>query len=243
MVPIEKNHKLALATDEFFSDPSRYRRVIGCLIYLMITRPELCYSVHVLSQFMQAPPQSHWEAAMRVVQFLKGTPGKGLLFRTNTDLQLVGFSDFDEAACPLTRCSLTGYGMTLGEASVSWKTIKLSRSSAEAEYRALDDTVSEIKWLRELLAFFNLPQDRSIPLYCDNQAALHIAANSVFHKRTKHIENDCHFTRDAIKDGLISTAHIRTSEQPADAFTKALGKDQLLHLLGKLGICDLHAPP
>lgn len=106
--------------------------------------------------------------------------------------------------------------ITLGSSPISWQTLKhnvVSCSSAEAKYRAMADTLREVKWLRGLLSFFRLPQDRPILLYCDNQAALHIAVNPVFHIRTKHIERDCHFTRDAIKDGLICTAYIRTSDQ------------------------------
>lgn len=95
VIPIEQNHRLALATDDFFSEPSRYRRVVGNLIYLTITRPKLLYVVHVLSQFIQSPRQSHWDAAMHVVRFLKCTPGQGLMFRANTKLPLVAFSDSD----------------------------------------------------------------------------------------------------------------------------------------------------
>ncbi|GAU27524.1 hypothetical protein TSUD_147180 [Trifolium subterraneum] len=122
--PMEQNHRLALATGPPFSDPSRYRRLVGRLIYLTITRPEITYSVHILSQFMQEPLQAHWEAAMRVLRYLKSSPGQGIILPKENNLELVGFCDSDWAACPLTRRSISGYLMKLGEAPVSWKTKK-----------------------------------------------------------------------------------------------------------------------
>ncbi|KAL1215187.1 Retrovirus-related Pol polyprotein from transposon RE2 [Cardamine amara subsp. amara] len=100
----------------------------------------------------------------------------------------------------------------------------------------------EVKWLQSLLTFFDIVQPGPIPFHCDNQAAMHIANNQVFHERTKHIEVDCHHVRDAIQAGLIKPMFVRTTEQLADIFTKALGSVQFHYLLDKLGICDLHAP-
>ena len=107
--PIEQNHKLGLATGDFLSDPESYRRLVGRLIYLAVTRPDLAYSVHILSQFMHQPRAEHWEAALRVVRYLKGTPGQGILLRSDSDLHLQGWCDSDWAAYPLTRRSLTGW--------------------------------------------------------------------------------------------------------------------------------------
>jgi len=242
--PMEENHKLALAQGPLLPDPTRYRRLIGRLIYLTITRPDLTYAVHILSQFMQAPREDHIEAARRVLRYLKGTAGQGILLRAATDLHLVGFCDSDWRACPLSRKSLTGYFITLGGSPVSWRSKKqatVSRSSAEAEYRAMAFATSELIWIRSFLASLGV-FPAPMTLYCDSQAALHIARNPVFHERTKHIEIDCHFVREKLEAGILHLAHVGTTQQPADILTKALGTRKFQYLKGKLGILDLHAP-
>ena len=111
-------------------------------------------------------------------------------------------------------------------ASIHWtkKQHTMSRSSAEAEYRSMATTTCELKWLKGLLSTLGVMHSNPMHLYCDSQTALHIAANLVFHERTKHIEVDCHFVRDEIQNGAIHTKYVHTSMQLADIFTKALGK-------------------
>ncbi|CAL9239421.1 unnamed protein product [Arabidopsis halleri] len=160
--PLEQNHKLSLAKDGAFSDPTRYRRLVGRLIYLGNTRPELSYAIHILSQFMNAPQNAHWNAALRVVRYLKNSPGQGILLRANTPLILTAWCDSDHGACPITSRSLTGWFIQFGDSPLSWKTRKhdvVSRSSAEAEYRAMADTVQELLWLRELLPSLGIQND------------------------------------------------------------------------------------
>ena len=243
--PMEQNHRLGHDTGALFDDPERYRRLVGRLIYLAVTRPDLAYSVHILSQFLQAPHVAHWEAALRVVRYLKGTPGHGILLSSASELTLQGWCDSDWAACPLTRRSLSGWLVFLGQSPISWKTKKqhtVSLSSAEAEYRSMTAITCELKWLKGLLLSLGVHHPKAIPLFCDSQSAIHIANNPVFHERTKHIEVDCHFVRDAIQDGLISPSYVPTTAQLADIFTKALGKTQFDLLMSKLGISSLHAP-
>lgn len=173
--PIEQNHKLALAGGDTLPDPFRYRRLVGRLIYLSVTRPELSYAIHILSQFMHAPKKDHWDAAVRVVCYLKTNPGQGILLRAGLDLRLVAWCDSDYQGCPLSRRSLTAWFIQLGGSPISWKTQKqdvVSRSSCEAEYRAMGDTVCEILWLRELLTALGVDCSAPVPLHCDNQSAI-----------------------------------------------------------------------
>lgn len=159
LVPVEQNHCLALADGTLMANPERYRRLVGRLIYLTITRSELCYSVHVLAQFMQNPILDHWEAALRVVRNLKGSPGQDIFLSSDSDLRLLAYCDSDWASCPLTRRTLTGYVVLLDNSPISWKTKKqhtVSHSSAEAEYRSMATTICELKWLRGILRFLGV---------------------------------------------------------------------------------------
>ncbi|XP_019093242.1 PREDICTED: uncharacterized protein LOC109129447 [Camelina sativa] len=243
--PLEQYHKLAYAKGSLFPEPTRYRRLIGRLIYLGNTRPELSYAIHILSHFMASPQQAHWDAALRVVCYLKNSPGQGILLRANKPLTLTAWCDSDHAKCPSSRRSLTSYFIQLGGSPLSWKTRKqdvVSRSSTEAEYRAMADTVSEILWLRQLLPFLGIQVTAPITVY-SSLSAIMLAANPVFHARTKHVGTDCHFIRDEIIRGTIATQHVSTTTQLADILTKALGQKHFEDFLDKLSVCNLHTPP
>ncbi|XP_019094592.1 PREDICTED: uncharacterized protein LOC109129976 [Camelina sativa] len=236
--PLKQDHTLALAPGDSLSDPYPYRQLVGRLIYLSVTRPDLSYVIHILSQFMHAPKAAHWAAALRVVRYLKSNPGQGILLQAGTDLRISAWCDSDHGGCPLSRRSLTAWVIQIGGSPVSWKTQKqdvVSRSSAEAEYRAMAETVCEILWLRELLTFLGVDCTSPVPLHCDNESAIHISKNLVFHERTKHIESDCHFIRDEILHGVIDPQHVSTRVQLADILTKALGRKEFDEFLSKLG--------
>lgn len=182
---------------------------------------------------------------MRVLRYLKGCPGQGIMLRYDSDLHVRAYCDSDWNACPRTRRSLSVYMVLLGNSPVAWRTKKqdiVSHSSAEAEYNAMSDALKELKWLKRLLADFGVKHEQPIDLFCDSKSAIYIAANPVFHERIKHIELDCHAVRDAVKAKLIATRHVRTNEQLADILTKALGSPAFYYLLSKFGVYNLHAP-
>ncbi|KAF5466678.1 hypothetical protein F2P56_016584 [Juglans regia] len=243
--PMEQNLKLSDTDGDLLPDPGSYRRLVGRLTYLIITRPDIVFTVNILSQFMHAPRLPHMTAVTRILRYIKGTPGQGIFFSSSNDLHVRAYTDSDWASCPTTCCSTTGFFITLGSSPISWRTKKqtmVARSSTEAEYRSMAVTTCELVWLQQLFHDLSISHTDPMILYCDNQSAIHIAQNPVFHERTKHIEIDCHIVCDKFRSGLFTIAHLPSSEQIADIFTKALGSDLFYHLSRKLGITDLHAP-
>ena len=234
-----------VADDQVLADKGPYQRLIGRLLYLTLTRPDIGFAVQTLSQFLQCPKKSHMEAALKVVRYIKREPAMGVLMSSKKDRELIAFCDADWAACPNTRRSVTGFLIKHGESLISWKSKKqttVSRSSAESEYRSMASTVSELVWIialyKELGEEIHLP----VKLFCDSKAALQIAANPVYHERTKHIEVGCHFIREKIQMGLIQTLYLRTQDQQADIMTKGLARVQHEHLVSKLGVLNRFTP-
>ncbi|KAG7585690.1 Reverse transcriptase RNA-dependent DNA polymerase [Arabidopsis thaliana x Arabidopsis arenosa] len=206
-----------------FEDVTKYRRLVGKLIYLTITRPDICFAVNVVSQHMQAPTLHHWNMVTRILKYLKGAPGQGIWMGCNKNTELVGYCDADYAGDTKDRRSTTGYCTFIGGNLVTWRSKKqkvVSLSSAEAEYRAMRKLTTELMWLKALLKDFGIDTSKPITMHCDNQAAIHIASNSVFHERTKHIEVDCHKVREQVQLGVILPCYTESEEQLADIFTK-----------------------
>ncbi|KAJ9568575.1 LOW QUALITY PROTEIN: hypothetical protein OSB04_004541 [Centaurea solstitialis] len=243
--PMIPNMKLNVKDGDLLEDPEKYRRIVGKLNYLTITRPDIAFPVGVVSQFMSSPRTPHWEAVRHILKYLKGAPGLGILYQNHNHHVIEGFTDADYDGDPTNRQSTTGYCVFVGGNLVSWKSKKqnvVSRSSAESEYRAMAQTTCELIWLRNLLGELGFAQSKPMNLYCDNEAAIHIANNPVFHERTKHIEVDCHFTREKLEDGTISTPFVRTGSQLADVFTKALPGSRVSSICNKLGMINIYAP-
>ncbi|RVW76712.1 Retrovirus-related Pol polyprotein from transposon RE2 [Vitis vinifera] len=243
--PMDPNVKLVPRQGEPLGDPGRYRRLVGKLNYLTITRPDISFPVSVVSQFLQSPCDSHWDAVIRILRYIKSTPGQGVLYENRGHTQVVGYTDADWAGSPTDRRSTSGYCVFIGGNLISWKSKKqdvVARSSAEAEYRAMVLATCELIWLKHLLQELRFGKDEQMKLICDNQAALHIASNPVFHERTKHIEVDCHFIREKIASGCVATSFVNSNDQLADIFTKSLRGPRIKYICNKLGAYDVYAP-
>jgi hypothetical protein len=222
--PVDINPKLSADGDPV-SDPTEFRSLAGALQYLTFTRPDIAYAVQQVCLHMHDPREPHLAALKRILRYIQGTLQLGLHLSSSSQMELVVYSDADWAGCPDTRRSTSGYAVFLGANLVSWSSKRqntVSRSSAEAEYRAVANAVAEVSWLRQLLTELHVPLPKSSLVYCDNISAVYMSSNPVQHQRTKHVEIDLHFVRDKVALGVVRVLHVPTTSQYADIFTKGL---------------------
>ncbi|KAK1670651.1 hypothetical protein QYE76_058810 [Lolium multiflorum] len=199
--PVDTKSKLSATDGSLATDASSYRSIVGALQYLTLTRPELQYAVQQVCLHMHAPRDPHWAAVKRILRYIRGTMDFGLSLHASTATDIVAYSDADWAGCPDTRRSTSGYCVYFGPSLISWSSKRqptVSRSSAEAEYRAVANAVAEVSWLRQLLVELSCPVAKATVVYCDNVSAVYLSANPVHHRRTKHIELDIHFVREQV---------------------------------------------
>ena len=224
---------------EMFPQPSYFQSLAGKLQYLTLTRPNIQFAVNFVCLRMHQPTQSDFNLLKRILRHLKGTMAFGIHINKNSTLVVSAFSDSDSAGCKETRRSTTSFCTYLGPNLASWSAKRqstVSRSSTEAEYRALAETSAELTWLASLLRDIGIPQDGPAVLYCDNLSAVHLTTNPAFHACSKHFETDWHYTRERVALGFIETRHIPAIQQIADIFTKSLPRASFERLRDKLGV-------
>jgi hypothetical protein len=245
-IPIQPNHKLTSElnneneTLRHLIDPTKYRQAIGSLIYLMTcSRPDICYSVSILSRFMEKPRELHWRFVKRLLRYVMFTKNYSLVYSKNTP-SITGYTDSDYASSIDDRKSISGYLFKYGECSVSWNSSKqktVALSSTEAEYVALTNAIKEGVWLKQLLS--ELGSQDKMTILCDNKSTICLTNNPEFHSRTKHIDIRFHYVRETIETYSITIDHITTEKNIADLFTKGLPRIKHHTLIEMIGLKQL----
>eukprot|EP00253_Pinus_taeda_P023395 PITA_23395 len=185
-------------------DPKLYKSIVGSLMYLTTTRPDIMHAVSLISRFMERPKETHWQEAKRIL-----------------------------------RKSTSGYMFHMGSGAISWASKKqpvVALSTAEAEYVAATAAACQAVWLRRVLRYLCHEQEKGTTIYCDNSLAIALSKNSIFHKRTKHIDTKFHFIHELVNNGEIVLQHYRTEDQLADTLTKPLGNKSFDHFRKRLGM-------
>ncbi|GAB2282271.1 hypothetical protein Dimus_039531 [Dionaea muscipula] len=256
--PMAVGSKLSRVGNGKAVDSAVYRSMVGSLRYVTCTRPDVLYAVGVICRFMEKPSEDHLAACKRIFRYLKGTLNYGLWYTSfssssavassfsspapvATEIALVGYSDSDWGGDVDCKRSTTGFLFCYGNTAFTWVS-KLqpivTLSSSESEYVAAASCVSHCLWLRQLMRELEMEQLQPTVVRVDNQSAIAIAKNPVYHDRSKHIDVRFHFLREAIARGDVELAYVRTQYQLADLMTKALGYQSFARLRSLLGLVD-----
>nr|GEV04707.1 Gag-Pol polyprotein [Tanacetum cinerariifolium] len=214
-------------------DATKYRSMIGTLMYLTSSRPDIVHATCLCARYQAKPTEKHLKEVKRIFLYLRGTVNTGLWYTKDSGFELTGFSDADYAGCKDTFKSTFGGAQFLGEKLVSWSSKKqdcTALSTAEAEYVSLSACCAQVLWMRTQLTDYGF-HFQKIPIYCDSKSAIAISCNSVQHSRTKHIIVCYHFIKEHVEKGTIELYFVKTDYQLADIFTKALPPDRFNYLV------------
>ena len=242
LIPMDAGLVLSKAKEDRSVEEKDFRRVIGCLRYLLHTRPNLAYSVGVLSRYMHEPKETHFAALKQVLRYVKGTSSYGLEYKRTGESTLVGYSDSSHNVCVDDGMSTTGHMFYLNNCLITWCSSKqetVALSSCEAEFMAATEVAKQGIWLQELLAKVVEKPCERVMIKIDNKSAIALTKNPVFHGRSKHIHKRYHFIRECIDNDQVEVEHIAGSLQKADVLTKALGRTKFGEMRELIGVRDL----
>ena len=214
-----------------------YRGLVGALLYTLGSRPDVAAAVRKCSQFMAEGADSHWQAAKQILRYLKGTSTKGVVYTKEEKFTLKAYCDSDWATDVDDRKSITGYVIYAQGGAIVWKSKKqptTARSSAEAEYVSLADTVSELLWVLMALKELGVTVEGEVEIFIDNQAAQNMAKNPVNQERTKHIDVAYHFVREVVATKVVTLYYINTKNNISDLLTKSTKRVDFQRLVGNL---------
>ena len=240
LTPLPEGLSLSKNSDTPPVDATLYRMLVGKLLFLTKTCPDLTHVVSVVSRFMQNPQEVHLQVAKHILRYVCRYPDLGLFFKQGEENRLHGYTDADYGQDIDDRISVGAYIFFLGTSPISWNSKKqssTSRSSCESEYRALAQCTCEAIWLRRLLEELRILDDKPTYLFCDNQSSIKLSYNLVFHERSKHFEIDFHYTRQKVENNTIKVEYIPSQEQPANILTKSLGRIKFENCKDKLHLC------
>nr|GEU40257.1 retrovirus-related Pol polyprotein from transposon TNT 1-94 [Tanacetum cinerariifolium] len=239
--PIKIRDKLDLDQNGTPVDATKYRSMIGALMYLTSSRQDIVHATCLCAWYQAKPTAKHLKEVKRIVRYLRGTVNMGLWYTKDSGYELTEFSTADYARCKDTFKSTSAGAQFLGEKLVSWSSKKQDCTAlltAKAEYVSLSAYCAHVLWMRTQLTDYGFHFNK-IPIYCDSKSAISISCNPVQHSRTKHIDVRYHFIKEHVKKGTIELYFVKTDYQLADIFTKALPVDRFNCLVCRLGMCSL----
>ena len=240
--PMSSSIKLDKDENGKVVDITKYRGMIGSLLYLTASRPDIMFSVCLCARFQSNPKESHLSAVKRILKYLHGTMNLELWYPKGTQFNITSYSDADFAGCRTDRKSTSGTCHFLGYALVSWfskKQNSVALSTTEAEYISAASCCAQILWIKQTLKDFGMNYDH-VPIKCDNTSAINLSKNSILSSRAKHIDIRHHFLRDHMQKGDIMLEFVCTENQLVDIFTKPLSEDRFSMIRRELGMVDFN---
>ncbi|GJR17260.1 hypothetical protein Tco_0965787 [Tanacetum coccineum] len=238
--PISTETKLTKDVEGESVDNTKYRGMIGSLLYLMASRPDIMFSVCLCAHFQEDPKISHLEAVKRIFRYVKGNMHLGLWYPKGSGIETIVYADSDHAGDYVDRKSTSGIFKFMGCCLTSWfskKQTALAISTTKSEYVSAGKACQQALWMKQALVDYGIRFD-DIPIMCDNKGAIDLSKNPVQHSRTKHIEIHYHFLRDNIQKGNISIEKVSSEDNIADILTKPLKREPFNYLRLGLGMME-----
>jgi hypothetical protein len=240
--PMATGIKLSKYDEGSYVDPTLYKRLVGSLMYLTTTRPDIMFVVSLISRFMETPKSTHWQAGKRILRYVAGTTNFGIRYTSSLNFELIRYTDNDFAGSIDDRKSTSGYIFSLGSGAVAWASKKqtiVTLSSTEAEYVATVAAACQVVWMRRVLNELLHNQNDATQIVCDNKSAIALSRNHIFHKQSKHIDTRYHFIREMVNGKEIFVQFFRSEEQFADIFINPLGNELFKIHRSNIGVCKL----